>query len=628
MNYEDELERARAKRSRKRASGAGSGSRASQKSGSSKTSGTRSQGLDDGLKLNVESGSRAAKKRSGSSSYRRKKKKNNKVTKIVIAVAVAVALLVIAVIAGVVGKFTKGMEEAQGKLDFNEIEVKNPNIAIDKLEEMEKGFWTVAVFGVDSRDNSLGKGNQSDVIMIANLNRETGEIKLVSVFRDSYLNINDKNTYNKINAAYAAGGPEQAVKALNKNLDLNITHYATFNWKAVATVINILGGVEIEVSPAEFHYINAFITETVQGTGIGSTQLKSAGVHNLDGVQAVAYGRLRLMDSDYARTERQRIVISKAFEKLKKANLSTLNDVVGHVFEMSATNISFGDLAGLAKDISKYHLGETSGFPAARGEKKVKIGNSKLDCVIPQTLESNVISLHNFLFGDESYVPSAKVLEISAKIAEISGLATEAEEIGHVAVDKGYVPKKTTAVATEAETTAAAEPATDESGESESTMEGESNEESNGETMDGESGSELESGSESSSAAETNESIEGIHPGSPMGPGSNRPTVETTESDGPRFPGDGTTASNEGSYGPGSIPEATTGSTGGPGSNSSDETIAVRPGNTPSTTNPGGGTTGSTGTLTPGGTSMNTPASNGTSHGPASEATTGAAPGM
>lgn len=617
MNYEDELERARAKRSRKRESGTGKGSKTSQRS-------------EDSLNLNVESGSRAAKKRSGSSSYRRKKKKKNNAAKIAIAIAVAVVLLVIAVIAGVVGKFTKGMEDAQGKLEFNEIEVKNPNIAIDKLEEMEKGFWTVAVFGVDSRDNSLGKGNQSDVIMIANLNRETGEIKLVSVFRDTYLNINDKNTYNKINAAYAAGGPEQAVKAINKNLDLNITHYATFNWKAVATVINILGGVEIDVSPAEFHYINSFITETVQGTGIGSTQLQSAGVHNLDGVQAVAYGRLRLMDTDYARTERQRIVISKAFEKLKKANLSTINDVVGHVFEMSATNISFGDLAGLAKDISKYHLGETSGFPAARGEQKVKIGNSKLDCVIPQTLESNVISLHNFLYGDENYVPSSKVLEISAKIAEATGLATEADEIGHVAVDKGYIPKKTTAAATEAETTTAAESTIDGTGESESTMEGESSGESNGESDAETLESESESGSEAGSIGETGESIDGMQPGNAMGPGLNHPAAGTTEADGPKFPGDGTTSAPETTegYGPGSIPEATTGATGGPGGNTIDETIAVRPGSTPSTTNPGGGTAESTGTITPGGTSMNTPASNGTSHGPASEATTGAAPGM
>ena len=98
--------------------------------------------------------------------------------------------------------------------------------------------------------------------MICSVDLESGEIKLVSVFRDTYLNISDKNTYNKINAAYAIGGPEQAVAALNKNLDLNITQYATFNWKAVADAINILGGVDIELTKAEFHYINAFITET------------------------------------------------------------------------------------------------------------------------------------------------------------------------------------------------------------------------------------------------------------------------------------------------------------------------------------------------------------------------------
>ena len=103
------------------------------------------------------------------------------------------------------------------------------------------------------------------MIVIANIDRKTGEIKLVSVYRDTYLNINDRNAYNKINAAYAEGGPQQAIKAINKNLDLNITQYVTFNWKAVATGINISGGVDIEISKAEHYYINAFITETVKG---------------------------------------------------------------------------------------------------------------------------------------------------------------------------------------------------------------------------------------------------------------------------------------------------------------------------------------------------------------------------
>ena len=128
----------------------------------------------------------------------------------------------------------------------------------------------------------------------------------------------------EINAAYAEGGPQQAIKAINKNLDLNITQYVTFNWKAVATGINIMGGVDIEISKAEHYYINAFITETVKGTGIGSVQIKKPGMHHMDGVQAVAYGRLRLMDSDYARTERQRLVIQKAFEKCRRDNLNAM----------------------------------------------------------------------------------------------------------------------------------------------------------------------------------------------------------------------------------------------------------------------------------------------------------------
>lgn len=203
------------------------------------------------------------------------------------------------------------------RLPWNPDEIKNVEISEEKQEQMS-GYWTIAVFGVDSRNSSVGKGNNSDVNILCNIDQGTGEIRLVSVYRDSYLNISDKNTYNKINAAYMQGGPEQVVKALNRNLDIDIDDYATFNWKAVADAINILGGIDVEITKSEFYYINAFISETVKATGVASTQLKSAGMNHLDGVQAVAYGRLRLMDTDYARTERQRKVISLAFEKMKK----------------------------------------------------------------------------------------------------------------------------------------------------------------------------------------------------------------------------------------------------------------------------------------------------------------------
>lgn len=396
-----------------------------------------------------------------------------------------------------------------GQNEFDLKDVLNENISLEMRDKMEKGYWTIAVFGLDSRDGSTGKGSQSDVIMIANLNRETGEIKLASVFRDTYLNVSDKNTYNKINAAYALGGPEQAVKALNKNLDLNITHYVAFNWKAVATAINILGGVDIDISKSEFYYINAFITETVKGTGIGSVQLKSAGVNHLDGVQAVAYGRLRLMDSDYARTERQRLVIQKAFEKAKKADFATLNSLVGNMSAMCATNINVNDLLPMVKNITKYHLGDSMGFPAARGEKKIKIGKNNAACVIPQTLVSNVTSLHNFLYAEENYTPSSTVQTISSKIASATGLSKAGKEIDHVATDQGYIPKG----ATESTTLSAEEESKKESQE-ESQMESMLNEsrkesESTKETETGPDGKPIETSSgshESSSAAyETDE---------------------------------------------------------------------------------------------------------------------------
>ncbi len=654
MNYDDELERARAKRSRKRTNDAANPSRDSGNGGNGAGSNLRRPSAETRAAAANHANQTVQSANSARATYRRRKKKNK--AKKIILIVILVLFAVIAAAGFGIYKYFDNKVDSMDQVDFKVPEVQNVNLTEEKREQMEKGFLTVAVFGVDSRDNSLGKGNQSDVIMIANLNRETGEIKLVSVFRDTYMNVSDKNTYNKINAAYASGGPEAAVKAINKNLDLNISHYATFNWKAVATVINILGGVEIDISKSEFYYINAFITETVKGTGIGSVQLKAPGVHNLDGVQAVAYGRLRLMDSDYARTERQRIILTKAFEKLKKADLTTLNSVVGHVMEMSSTNIKWEELLSLAGGISKYHLSETTGFPAARGEAKIKIGSNKLSCVIPQTLESNVISLHNFLFGEENYEPSVKVKEISAKIAEVSGLATEAEEIGSVAVDQGYIPKPTTtAAATPAETktenetgsteeTSATETAEASSeGESESTEEGESESAS-----EGESESIVESGSAAESEPEASRPLwPGINNGPGMGPGST--TASTTEALRPGGPTSSTKPTE--SNGPGSapgVPEATTSA--GPGGAPTSETQTsatispTKPDSSaekPSAATPGGsqeanapGGVSSTGTK-PSETTAVAPSSpadviisGGGPSGPAAQASSAAGPGM
>lgn len=293
-----------------------------------------------------------------------------------------------------------------------------------KQRTHQEGYWTIAVFGVDSRDGKLEKGNHSDVEMLCNIDKATGEIKLVSVYRDTYLKINREGTYHKINEAYFKGGHQQAIEALNENLDLQIDDYVTFNWKAVAVAINILGGVDLEITDREFGYINGFITETVNSTGIGSVQLKQPGVQHLDGVQAVSYARLRLMDTDFQRTERQRKVINLAMEKAKQADFATLSQLVGAVFPQVSTSIGMDDVLSMAKGIKKYHIGETAGFPFSRITMKI----GKMDCVIPTTLESNVTELHQFLYNKADYKPSSSVKKISLRISKESGISDPGEK--------------------------------------------------------------------------------------------------------------------------------------------------------------------------------------------------------
>lgn len=281
----------------------------------------------------------------------------------------------------------------------------------------DDGYWTIAVFGVDSRDGNTGKGALSDVEMLCSIHKKTGEIRLLSVFRDTYLRIDQKEDFDKINEAYFLGGTEQAINALEDNLDLQIDDYATFNWKAVVDAINVLGGVDIDITDKEFAYINSFITETVNSTGVGSYQLEHSGMNHLDGVQAVAYARLRLMDTDFNRTERQRKVLGQAMEKAKNSDLKTLTTLIGTVYPQIKTSVGVDNLAGMAKNAKKYYISQTSGFPFSHQE--IKIG--KKACVVPTTLESNVVQLHSFLYNTENYVPSENLKSISSHIIEVSG---------------------------------------------------------------------------------------------------------------------------------------------------------------------------------------------------------------
>lgn len=343
----------------------------------------------------------------------RKKKRNGKIILLVIEVLI---LLLLAVVLFVVSKL--------GKIEREEIPMENIEVNEDISEETKeimKGYTTIALFGLDNRSNgNLSKG-RSDVIMIASINNDTKEVKLCSVYRDTYLDVGG-GSFRKCNAAYANGGAEAAINMLNKNLDLSITDYVTVDFNSVVSCVDLLGGVTIaEITDLEAVLMEGYIKEINKLTKHNSPQLSGGGTNvTLDGVQACAYSRVRqTAGDDYKRTERQREVIEAMVKKAQSADLKTLNSLIDTVFGDIQTSFSNAELISLAAQIFNYKFGETSGFPF---EKNGMTLGSKGSIVVPITLESNVVELHKFLFDEQDYTPSETVTTNSQKIVQDTGV--------------------------------------------------------------------------------------------------------------------------------------------------------------------------------------------------------------
>ncbi len=289
----------------------------------------------------------------------------------------------------------------------------------DKAEDIqvveEKGNYTnIALFGVDSRNGNLDKGARTDTIIIASLDNDTGVVKLCSIFRDTYLNIGN-NTYNKANSAYALGGPDQAIKMLNTNLDLNIDEYVTVDFDALVDTINDLGGVQIDVTEEEISFLNDYQIGTAEETGDKIIDVTSPGMQTLNGLQAVSYCRIRYTKGDdFKRAERQRSVLTQVAEKARAADVSTLNEIIDDILPKVKTSFSKAELVEYAARAATFSIGEQSGFPFERITGTMGRAGS---CVVAENFENNVLEFHGFLFGDSTYSPSEVVKEISAKIA-------------------------------------------------------------------------------------------------------------------------------------------------------------------------------------------------------------------
>ena len=304
------------------------------------------------------------------------------------------------------------------KIDTQEIKAEdiviNEEVKMNKEVDLGDGYTNVALFGVDSRDGNLGEGNRTDCIIVASLNNETKEIKMVSVYRDTLLDLSE-GTYQKCNAAYSYGGPVLAINMLNMNLDLDIQDYVTVDFGAIADAIDLLGGVDIEVTEEELPYINQYIPETANSAGKSVNYLSSAGLQTLDGTQATTYARIRsTAGGDFTRTERQRLVIEKMFEKAKSADLGTLNAIIDKVFPQVSTSFTLQEILTYATAYSEYKLVGNMGFPQ---DNYTDLLSGLGSVVVPDDLVSNVTKLHEFLFGTTGYTPSSTVQTVNSNIA-------------------------------------------------------------------------------------------------------------------------------------------------------------------------------------------------------------------
>jgi len=278
------------------------------------------------------------------------------------------------------------------------------------------GYKNIALFGVDAQnDEQIKKGSRSDSIMIASINMDTGDIKLVSVYRDTYLNIGGDD-YIKCNHAYSYGGPEQAVRMLNMNLDMDIEDFVTVGYQGMIDVVDGLGGVYIDVDEAELKWINSYQVNIADVLKIDYTPVAETGYQLLDGVQATAYCRIRYTaGDDFKRASRQREVLKAIEEQAKKADLTKLTKAFNNAIDDIFTSLNTDDIMDFIEHIADYRITEEGGFPEESMRTVANIG-AKGSSVIPMDLESNVVWLHQFFFGDENYQVSDNVIEYGEQI--------------------------------------------------------------------------------------------------------------------------------------------------------------------------------------------------------------------
>lgn len=340
-----------------------------------------------------------------------KKQKPKKEMNIFVKILLTLLILIVVFVTVVFSTGYIYLKNKLGKIDY--VDLKSTEITINHgVDESLATYRNIALLGIDARSDTFGTGNRSDCIMILSLNEKTKDVKIASVYRDTYLNI-DGHGLDKVTHAYSYGGPKLALNTLNKNLDLNITEFVAINFDTVRVVVDSIGGVEIPIDSQEVKYINGYINSLNKQFGTSSANITTPGTYKLDGVQALAYSRIRYTDGgDYKRTERMRDVFMAVFKKAKTMNISELNNLANTILPHVSTNISENEIMGMIPKAISFNIKDSFGWPYETEGKMI----TKVWYGVPINLQKNVSKLHESLFNEVDYEPTDTVKNISNDI--------------------------------------------------------------------------------------------------------------------------------------------------------------------------------------------------------------------
>ena len=337
----------------------------------------------------------------------KKKKRRKSILKILL--IIFVVFIVIDVILATSGYFY--LKSKLSKIQY--VPIDKSQIYIDEAVKSNLATYrNIALFGIDARKDTFSMGYRSDCIMILSLNEQTKEAKIMSLYRDSYLDI-DEYGLDKVTHAYSYGGPKLALSTLNKNLDLNITEFVAINFDTVRTVVDKVGGINMHITKEETKYINGYIDELNRIYKTNTKHITKEGDYKLNGIQALSYARIRYTEGgDYKRTERMRDVLNLVFEKVKHLSIPELNDLADEILPHVSTNITDNEIMAMIPQIATINITDNFGWPY---HKKGQMIN-KVYYSVPTSLEDDVKELHKQLFNEDDYTPSKTVKSIDKKI--------------------------------------------------------------------------------------------------------------------------------------------------------------------------------------------------------------------